>query len=556
MTSRLLLLVSICLLASGCIQSCREDESSADDTSDDGAHEDPAVARAWNQLAERARAGTCEEPLVTAPPPELGLDPFYGKYASACGIPVVGSPKVQDQALIHAARLVTALTGARPTLRQRMIRQRVRVALLAVTESATALPEYAYMRRVEEADPASRGYRGRRSLPLVSVGEENVLCYSSDRYREDPLLVRRLALAMLEFGLEEDIPDFSVALKKAHYAARSNRTGKTPSSTRQDFEEYWAEGARSWFQTGDSAGSSTTRQALRTADPQLAVLLEKVFGPQSVEYCPSTAVQPRPNEALRELAKQNADADADECGSPTVTVPPTELGLDPHYEKYTDVCGIAVVASGQVRDRALLAARPVIIDVTAHMPGLRSELSKQGLRIAIIGVSEHRNEIPEHSGRDKSSRGTGATMANPVSSVGEENVLCLPSDTKKGLDDILVHELAHAVMNVGLPGLDAELHARIEKAYRAAMHQGLWKGTYSATNSHEYWAEGTQTWFEVNHPDEIAGFNLSMTTREALASYDPELSRLLAEVYSAEPEIRSCTAYLRSRRPDTDRSRD
>src|SRR5580704_10813889 len=43
--------------------------------------------------ASTVPAAPPELPAVTAPPKELGLDPFYTKYLSAHGLPVVGSSK-------------------------------------------------------------------------------------------------------------------------------------------------------------------------------------------------------------------------------------------------------------------------------------------------------------------------------------------------------------------------------------------------------------------------------------------------------------------------------
>jgi len=44
----------------------------------------------------------------------LGLGPFYTKYVSAHGLPVVGSAKVSDFALREAAYLVDQMLGHRP----------------------------------------------------------------------------------------------------------------------------------------------------------------------------------------------------------------------------------------------------------------------------------------------------------------------------------------------------------------------------------------------------------------------------------------------------------
>ena len=51
---------------------------------------------------------------VTPPPAELELDPFYKKYVNAQGIPVVGSEKVPDAALLMARDIVQFMLSDRP----------------------------------------------------------------------------------------------------------------------------------------------------------------------------------------------------------------------------------------------------------------------------------------------------------------------------------------------------------------------------------------------------------------------------------------------------------
>ena len=61
------------------------------------------------------------------------------------------------------------------------------------------------------------------------------------------------------------------------------------------------------------------------------------------------------------------------------------------------------------------------------------------------------------------------------------------------------------------------------------MTTGLWKGTYASVNRWEYWAEGTNTWFNPTNPEgSFIGFG---DTREDLKQYDPPLATLLTEVY-------------------------
>ncbi len=83
-----------------------------------------------------------ELPPVTAPPKELGLDPFYTKYLSAHGLPVVGSSKVSDYALREAAYLADQMLAHRPEVRDAMIRNKVRLAVMAYSERTTDIPEH------------------------------------------------------------------------------------------------------------------------------------------------------------------------------------------------------------------------------------------------------------------------------------------------------------------------------------------------------------------------------------------------------------------------------
>ena len=60
--------------------------------------------------------------VVGPPPASLGLDPFYRKHADALGIPVVGSAKVPDAALLVARDIVIHMLAARPDVAARSSR--------------------------------------------------------------------------------------------------------------------------------------------------------------------------------------------------------------------------------------------------------------------------------------------------------------------------------------------------------------------------------------------------------------------------------------------------
>src|SRR3954452_3965963 len=74
-------------------------------------------------------------------PSELKLDPFYKKHADAIGIPVVSSEKVPDAALLVARDIVIHMLSKRPDLREAMVGRKMRVIVMARSESTTDLPE-------------------------------------------------------------------------------------------------------------------------------------------------------------------------------------------------------------------------------------------------------------------------------------------------------------------------------------------------------------------------------------------------------------------------------
>ena len=112
---------------------------------------------------------------------------------------------------------------------------------------------------------------------------------------------------------------------------------------------------------------------------------------------------------------------------------------------------------------------------------------------------EKTTDVPEHAylkddpntDWDERARGLGGTLHLPLSSVGEENVLCLNGDRYYN-QDILVHEFGHGIHHVSAEYVDPSFTSRLQSAYNTAMSRGLWANTYAATNYIEYFAIGVQ----------------------------------------------------------------
>jgi hypothetical protein len=215
--------------------------------------------------------------------------------------------------------------------------------------------------------------------------------------------------------------------------------------------------------------------------------------------------------------------------------PPPKFKLDEFYKKHVEIGGLPIVSSDKVNDKALLVARKDIAMMVAKEPRMIDALVKNKVRVSVMAVTELTTDIPEHSDLrpkeqwDQRARGLGATHSRPSSSCAEENLLGLPEDRYKG-ENILVHEFAHTLHTMAIVDLDPKFDERLKKAYADAMAAGLWKNTYAATDHKEYWAEGVQSWFNLNMEAKLPnGIHNHVNTHKELKEYDPVLYALIAE---------------------------
>ncbi len=191
------------------------------------------------------------------------------------------------------------------------------------------------------------------------------------------------------------------------------------------------------------------------------------------------------------------------------------------YKKYVDVKGLAVVASGDVDDAALLRTYEIVTRILAGRPDVLEAMAKAGTRLIIIGKNQVYTDMPEYRNhpnpayQNERVRGTGGL---DVTSFGEENLLNLAGDRYDD-ESIGVHEFCHTI-DAALGRVDPTWRQRLRQAYQSAMAKGLWKYAYAASNPAEYWAELCQSYFDCNR---INNWNHNAVgTREQLKQYDPE----------------------------------
>ncbi|XP_072021870.1 uncharacterized protein [Amphiura filiformis] len=212
------------------------------------------------------------------------------------------------------------------------------------------------------------------------------------------------------------------------------------------------------------------------------------------------------------------------------------FSLDTFYTKYTAAYDIPILSSSEVSDNALQRACYVVQFMLADRKDVRKAFYDGKGRVAVFGVNQRPKDIPEHSflsdeASDRGSGGYGGTLAIPVTTTSEKNLLCLQSDGYSS-EDILVHEFAHAIHLIAMKEIDGEFQTSLQRAYANAKKTGLWEKTYAITNEEEYFAEGVQTFFNVNtHSEKANNINNNISSRDSLYRYDQELFQLVSGVF-------------------------
>jgi aminopeptidase N len=224
---------------------------------------------------------------VTSPPAALALDGFYTKYVSAHGLPIVGSAKVSDHALREAAYLVDHMLAHRPEIREALVQNKVRVAVMAYSERTTDIPEHHGLKPKLYWDIRARGLGASRQAPVVSCAEENLLNYRGDPYSTENILIHEFGHGIHGMGMRTVDPTFDTRLRDAYKSSLAKGLWKgTYAATNAG--EYWAEAVQSWFDTNrqnDSAHNHVnTRTELKAYDPDLAKLCAEVFGDGGWRY--------------------------------------------------------------------------------------------------------------------------------------------------------------------------------------------------------------------------------------------------------------------------------
>jgi hypothetical protein len=240
------------------------------------------------------------------------------------------------------------------------------------------------------------------------------------------------------------------------------------------------------------------------------------------------------------------------------------------YARHCAAFGIDILGSRRVPDAAMLEAGRIVEGVFADKEELRDAVHDRYFRVVLVASSagEELREVPELSGIrsfENAAAGIGPDPEFPAATMRDSAIMCRPPEqdplaTPPG--DTLVHELSHALLEMGLPHTDASFRDRLEEAYDAARAAGTWElelpphvaflfgeqptDAYMMSNPAEYWATGAAAWFGFRPlplaygltQDDPPRLQLeAIFGRDSLEQQDAALAALLTEVFGRSPEL-------------------
>ncbi len=204
------------------------------------------------------------------------------------------------------------------------------------------------------------------------------------------------------------------------------------------------------------------------------------------------------------------------------------------YKKYLEIHGVPLAASAEVSDLALQRDYDIVTHMLAGRPDILNAMATNGTHLIIIGKDQKYTDMPEYRNArnpdylNERVRGTGGF---DVTSFGEENLLCLPTD-RYDRESIAVHEFCHTI-DAALQRIDPTWRQRLRKTFQDALAKGLWKNTYAGSNQTEYWAEVCQAYFDCGRANNWNHGPISR--REQLKVYDPEAYELIRTTFNLSP---------------------
>ena len=219
--------------------------------------------------------------------------------------------------------------------------------------------------------------------------------------------------------------------------------------------------------------------------------------------------------------------------------------------------GIQIWSCSVVNSTAVRYARMIIEGQMATAPqSILDSLSSEKTIVAIFGNSQLITDLPPFSflrgkltfdGRSYSTvNGLGGVLGNPSTGIGEKNLLWLADDpytNGSSWEVVLVHEWAHSVMDLGFSqitstSLQSVFNATLLK-YKPQFPAG--KAPYAFSNSLEFWAVYSESWFESCLRTDT---NLGFFSRSLVGANIPLLTSFFQSTYGSSPWAYSMASGL------------
>ena len=209
----------------------------------------------------------------------------------------------------------------------------------------------------------------------------------------------------------------------------------------------------------------------------------------------------------------------------------------PYYTQFVSVKGVAVKAHESVDPAALQAGAEIVDAMLSGREDIPGCMARNGGYLAIVPRDQVNTDLPEfvrskgtttatgHSYDTFEIRGLGGIVGQPVSSVGEEQIMGNwgpehPWYPYRGL--VAVHEYAHGIQNLCFTPKDWDKWNRF---YDKAVEENWYPGSHMMRSVEEFFAVFSTGYFE-------ATFELGDDpNREELRARYPEIIQALDEIY-------------------------
>jgi len=463
---------------------------------------------------------------------------FYKKYLDVDGIPVAAAGIVADQALLRTHEIVSHMLAGRQDITKTMVERNMYLIIIGKDQLYTDMPENRNRRNKDYLNERVRGTGGNPT----SFGEENLLSLPLDRYDDESIGVHEFCHT-IDNALRTLEPKWMLERNGTYRKAMDRGLYKFAYAATNP-GEYWAEIAQSYFDSNRvnnyNHGPIGTREQLAVYDPDGYALARKVFNLA-------------PDQDWRYSWQQKV---------PNVIPPPAKFGIDSYYTKFTWAREFTVVGN-KASDEALLAANNTIRKMFAYRQDILKALIADGAKLVVLGKGESLADLPElqklSGSIDTIARYHDYEPESKLVVVDEENMLADPNEPLVGENQV-IRGMARAFFDLTsrrpvdpnwenrgrevqqyelrVKRLDETFGKKLNELYEAAREKGLWSGTASVHSPGEYWAQAVTAYFDATGqgaPPNDASHPIA--TRESLASYDPELYKLVHETMAYEGRV-------------------